>query len=247
MIIGNCRIAIVVPVRNEEGNVSQLIKSFKLSGIDNSNIFIIEGNSSDQTYDELIRHNSKLDNKFKIMQQIFKGKFGATKTFLMHEESKKFTHVFVWDGDMTIPFYDNLQLLELARNNPEAFVTGSRFASALRNRSIPLLNFIGNIFFSILWCVLTLSKPIDVLCGSKIALISDLNNLPPKLFDLDYYGDIAMLFSAKQNSRKLLVRKVNYVNRSYGTSNIKPFSGGLRILLAIFICVWHFRRPKSGH
>lgn len=239
-------IAIIVPVRNEEGNIARLIESFAMSKINHSNIFIIEGNSSDKTFDELNLHNSKLEKRMKIMRQEFKGKFGATRTFLKNEDAHNFTHVFVWDGDLTIPIEDNLQLLELAQRNPEAFVTGSRFAAARRNKSMPVLNFIGNIFFSIAWSVLTISKPIDVLCGSKIVLISDLNNLPEKLLERDYYGDISMLFCARKNKRKVISVKIEYINRKYGTSNIQPISGGLRVLLSMIICARYLWHPEHS-
>lgn len=230
------RIAIVVPLRNEEGNIALLLNSLLQSRIHHSNVFIIEGNSSDQTFAELNLRNSQNKEKFKILKQTYNGKFGATRTFLSLDESTNFTHVFVWDGDMTIPLADNLQLLKVAIENPEAFVTGSRYRAAIRNGSIPFLNFVGNILFSLLWSLITKSKPMDVLCGSKIALIADLNLLPLKLLESDYYGDILMLFSAYRNRRKIIVKKINYVNRSHGTSNIRPLTGGFRILRAMFFC-----------
>lgn len=237
MNLDKMRVAIVVPLRNEERNVSRLLDSLSQGEIHESEVFLIEGNSLDETFTELVRKNSQSKKHFKVMKQTYKGKFGATRTFLSLDEADEFTHVFVWDGDMTIPLIDNLRLLEVAKEYPDAFVTGSRYQSAIRNRSIPFVNFVGNILFSLLWSVITKSKPIDVLCGSKISLISDLNQLPLKLLESDYYGDIAMLFSASRNRRKIIVKKIEYVKRTHGTSNIKPFLGGFRILRAMFFCL----------
>ena len=90
------------------------------------------------------------------------------------------------------------------------------------------------------------TRPLDVLCGSKIALISDLKSLPREILDSDYYGDICLLFSAVINKRKFLSQKVNYVKRSYGLSNIKPFSGGSRITSAMLTCFrFRYRRVRD--
>ncbi len=198
------KIAVIVPLRNEEGNIARLLGAFASLAIDPSRTFLQTGNAN------------------------------------------QFTHAFIWDSDLTIPVEDNLRLLAVSRASPEAFVTGSRFFSAIRNRSMPTLNFLGNCIFSLIWSVAKKTRPLDVLCSSKIALISDLKSLPREILDSDYHGDICLLFSAVINKRKFLTQKVNYVKRSYGLSNIKPFSGGSRIMWAMLTCFrFRYRRARD--
>lgn len=240
------KIAVIVPIRNEEGNIARLLGAFASSPLDPSSVFLIEGNSIDGTFETLLKQNEAYGNKFQVLRQSFIGKFGATRTFLQTEKSNQFTHVFIWDSDLTIPIEDNLRLLAVSRANPEAFVTGSRLISSIRNRSMPALNFLGNCIFSLIWSVAMKTRPLDVLCGSKIALISDLKSLPREILDSDYYGDICLLFSSVINKRKFLSQKVNYVKRSYGLSNIKPFSGGSRITSAMLTCFrFRYRRVRD--
>jgi len=240
------KIAVIVPIRNEEGNIARLLGAFASSSIDPSSIFLIEGNSTDGTFETLLMQNEAYDNRFQVLRQTFEGKFGATRTFLQSNNSNQFTHVFIWDSDLTIPIEDNLRLLVIARANPEAFVTGSRLFSSIRNRSMPTLNFLGNCIFSLIWSVAMKTRPLDILCGSKIALISDLKSLPREILDSDYYGDICLLFSAVMNKREFLSQKINYVKRSYGLSNIRPLSGGFRITRAMWACFWFRYRRARG-
>ena len=41
------KIAVIVPIRNEEGNIARLLGAFASSPLDPSSVFLIEGNSID--------------------------------------------------------------------------------------------------------------------------------------------------------------------------------------------------------
>jgi len=223
---------ILIPCRDEAGNIVQLIEKLILEISATDSILIVEGGSKDETWELALDLQRRFNPKVRAIKQTGSGKFAAILT------SKNFIDsdlTFIYDSDRTISVGDNLKILEKCKNESGTLITGNRLSGKRDQNSMKKLNLIGNYIFALLWSVISVSKPIDVLCGSKCFPSNLLNNIPQKLIRNDYYGDFSLLFTSLFMRLKIESISVNYLPRTYGKTKINPWVGGIRLLRAFFI------------
>ena len=103
---------------------------------------------------------------------------------------------------------------------------------------MPLLNFLGNRFFGILFTILLKQRFTDTLCGFKA--ISKKNYIKIRkqidyFGDFDPFGDFDLLFGAAKLNLKIVDLPIRYRERTYGTTNIHRWKHGLLLLkMALF-------------
>lgn len=223
---------ILIPCRDEAGNIVKLIEKLILEISTNDSILIVEGGSKDETWELALELQKRFHPKVRTIKQTGRGKFAAILT------SKDFIDsdlTFIYDSDRTISVDDNLRILQNCKNQSGTLCTGNRLSGKRDQKSMKKLNLIGNYIFALLWSVISVSKPIDVLCGSKCFPSSLLNNIPQKMIRIDYYGDFSILFTSLFMSLKVESIPVNYTPRTYGKTKINPWVGGMRLLRAYFV------------
>jgi glycosyltransferase involved in cell wall biosynthesis len=224
----------IVPARNEAGHLREVINHvLSLSAI--NQIVIVEGHSNDDTYEVALQIAKKHPSIIRVVKQTGKGKFNAV---LEGSRICKSDFLLIWDADGTISSKDSRRIIESAITSGAA-ATGNRLLGNMQKGSMRFANKIGNWLFALLWSGLLFRSPIDLLCGTKIFPRVVFDSLPAKLVQIDPYGDFALLANAKYLNIPIHSITVDYDARKYGKTNIKRWSGGVRLLIATAqISIW---------
>ena len=221
---------IVIPARNESGNLENALERMPKFG-SHQEIIFIEGNSTDDTWEQIQKLPEKYPNcDIKIGQQSGKGKGDAVrKGFSMASGDI----LMILDADLTVPPEDLSSFYFAITNNKGEFINGSRLVYPMERNAMRLLNLFGNKFFSIMFSWL-LEQPIkDTLCGTKVIFKNDYEKLiKNRAFfgEFDPFGDYDLIFGAYKLNLKIIDLPIRYRERVYGDTNISRFSHGLMLL-----------------
>jgi len=218
--------SIIVPCRNESGNLIPLIEAIMKIIQDGDEVIIIEGGSSDSTYEEAMILEKKFQKKVRTFKQLGSGKFNAV---LHGIRESNLSNVMIWDADATVNFDQNHQIY-LHPDGENKLITGDRLRGKRDKGSMQFANFLGNWAFAILWAGILKTRPIDLLCGTKKFPRELILDAPSWLLQLDPYGDFSIFAMAKKKKLAIISLPVHYHSRSYGKTNIHRWSGGLELL-----------------
>jgi glycosyltransferase involved in cell wall biosynthesis len=225
------KISMVIPCRNESGNISHIIA--RLEKFESIHDFIfVEGGSSDNTYEELVMQLERVDNfNISLVRQTGKGKFNAV---LEGAQCALTEHIAIWDSDMSIDFFDqNLMINAYIHNDgTEKFVTANRLNPQMHNTAMRKLNKVGNhVFAFLVRANLGINVP-DALAGTKIFPRRIILEGAPcaRALSLDPFGDLYLLSKIRQNNLKFVTLNCEYKPRIFGTTNIARWSGGFAML-----------------
>lgn len=228
-------VTIVVPARNEMGNIENAIRKTPKFGSHQEFIFI-EGNSSDGTYEEMLRvQKTYPEIDIKVMKQSGKGKGNAVR-----EAFDKATCdiLMILDADLTTPPEDMPKFYEALRNNKGEFINGCRLVYPMEKEAMRFLNFLANKFFGWFFSYLLGQRLKDTLCGTKVLFRRDYEKIIANrsyFGDFDPFGDFDLLFGAAKLNLKITEVIVHYRDREYGSTQISRFSHGwLLIQMSLF-------------
>lgn len=232
---GNYSVSIIVPARNEKGNIENAITSTPGFGKSQQFIFV-EGNSQDGTYEEMQRVKKKYNNlDIVVFKQSGKGKGNAVR-----EGFEKATGdiLMILDSDLTTPPEDMPKFYEALAQNKGEFINGCRLVYPREKQAMRFLNLLGNKFFSWFFSYLLGQRLKDTLCGTKVLFRKDYLKIKEnrKYFgDFDPFGDFDLIFGAAKLNLKISEIIVRYKERQYGTTQISRFKHGwLLIKMSIF-------------
>lgn len=228
-------VSIIIPARNEKGNIENAIKRTPEFGLHREFIFI-EGNSSDDTYDEMLLVQSKYPElDIKVMKQSGKGKGNAVREAF---EAASSDVLMILDADLTTPPEDLPKFYDALRKNKGEFINGCRLVYPMEKQAMRFLNYLGNKFFGWFFSYLLGQKLKDTLCGTKVLFRKDYIKISSnrKYFgDFDPFGDFDLLFGAAKLNLKITEVIVRYRDREYGSTQISRFSHGwLLIKMSLF-------------
>lgn len=221
--------SIVIPARNESGNVENALRRMPVFGASQEIIFV-EGNSTDDTW-ELIQ---TLPGKYpewdiKSVRQSGKGKVDAVRTGFSVASGDIF---MILDADLTVPPEDLSAFYHAIATNKGEFINGSRLVYPMEKNAMRMLNLLGNRFFSIMFSWL-LNQPIkDTLCGTKVIFKRDYEKLVKNrsfFGEFDPFGDFDLIFGAYKLNLKIVDLPIRYRERVYGKTNISRFSHGFML------------------
>lgn len=222
--------SIVVPARNESGNIENAILRLPPFGKKQEIIFI-EGGSSDDTWLKIQEIKEKYpDKRIKIGQQTGKGKGDAVRMGFDMAEGEI---LMILDADLTVPPEDLPLFYAAIASGKGDFINGSRLIYPMDKKAMRLLNLLGNKFFSIMFSWL-LEQPIkDTLCGTKVIFKKDYERLISNrsfFGNFDPFGDYDLIFGAYKLNLKIIDLPIRYRERIYGDTNISRFSHGFLLL-----------------
>lgn len=228
-------VSIVVPARNEMGNIENAIKKTPKFGSHQEFIFI-EGNSSDGTYDEMLRvQKAYPEMDIKVMKQTGKGKGNAVREAFA---AASCDILMILDADLTTPPEDMPKFYEALRNNKGEFINGCRLVYPMEKEAMRFLNFLANKFFGWFFSYLLGQRMKDTLCGTKVLFKKDYETILANrsyFGDFDPFGDFDLLFGAAKLNLKITEVIVHYRDREYGSTQISRFSHGwLLIKMSLF-------------
>lgn len=224
-------ISIVVPARNEAGTIEKIVEELPVLGSFTEIIFI-EGNSTDNTYDEIMRVAEKFKDQKKIKygKQPGKGKGDAVRLGFDMAEGDIFA---IYDADMTVPAEELEKFYRAILDGKGDFINGSRLVYPLQKDSMRVLNLIANKLFSLAFSYLLGQRLKDTLCGTKVLWKKDYESIKNNrsfFGEFDPFGDYDLLFGAAKLNLKIIDLPIHYKERAYGVTNISRFRHGWLLL-----------------
>lgn len=225
-------VSIIIPARNEEGNISKIVSSIPKFGKWQEIIFV-EGNSKDNTWDKIQIELSKKHKDYLSLKAFKQGGKGKADAVWLGFEKAKGEILMIYDADRTIPPSDLLKFYKVLVTGLGEFANGSRMVYPMENDSMRFLNQIGNKLFGIIFTKILGQNFKDTLCGTKALFNKDyqyMRKFNKRYFKMDPFGDFALIFGAIKNNLKVVEIPVRYKERVYGSTNINRFKHGLMLL-----------------
>jgi glycosyltransferase involved in cell wall biosynthesis len=224
------RVSVVVPARNEAGNIPAIFERVPEMGGGTELIFV-EGHSHDDTYAAIEREMADRPwHRCKLLRQTGVGKGDAVRLGFQEADGDV---LMILDADLTVPPEDLPRFLEALVSGKGEFVNGVRLVYPLGDRAMRFLNLVGNKFFSLAFSWL-LGQPIkDTLCGTKVLWKRDYERIARNRHyfgDFDPFGDFDLIFGAARQNLKIVDLPVRYRERTYGTTNIQRWRHGWLLL-----------------
>jgi SAM-dependent methyltransferase len=223
-------VSVVVPARNEAGNISEIFQRVPEMGAGTELIFV-EGNSSDDTYRTIeLAIESHPERNAKLLKQPGKGKGDAVRAGFSVATGEM---LMILDADLTVRPEDLPRFYDAIASGKGEFINGVRLVYPMDQRAMRFSNLIANKFFSFAFSWL-LGQPIkDTLCGTKVLRKKDYEVIAGSrqyFGDFDPFGDFDLLFGAAKLNLKLVDIPIRYGERTYGHTNIARWRQGLVLL-----------------
>lgn len=226
---------IVIPARNERGNIEAAIQRIPHFA-KTLEIIFVEGHSSDGTWSEIervVQANPQLN--IKAMRQPSKGKADAVRTGF---DAASGDVLMILDADLTVPPEQLSKFWEAIHSQKGEFINGSRLIYPMETESMRFLNLAANKIFSFLFTWLLRQRFTDTLCGTKVLRRSDyvrLKTTRSYFGNFDPFGDFDLIFGASKLNLKIIEVPIRYASRAYGKSQISRFRHGLLLLRMLWI------------
>jgi hypothetical protein len=228
-------VSVVVPTRNEEGNIQAILQRIPMMGPRDEIIFI-EGNSTDNTWKKIQEEVAlyKGPHEIQIGQQDGKGKgdavrkgFGIAKKEIL----------MILDADLTVPPEDLPKFYKAIVQGKGEYINGSRLVYPMEKRAMRFFNILGNKFFAMAFSFVLGQRFKDTLCGTKVLTRENYEKLARNrsyFGDFDPFGDFDLIFGAARMGLKIVEVPISYKERTYGDTNISRWKHGA-ILLAMLL------------
>lgn len=222
--------SVVVPARNEAGNIEAAVLRTAEMGLGTEIIFV-EGGSSDNTWDEIQRVAKAYPQRnIKVLRQTGRGKGDAVRTGF---NAATGDILFILDADLTMPPEELPKFYEVVRSGTGEFVNGVRLVYPMEEEAMQFLNMIANKCFGIAFTWL-LGQPVkDTLCGTKVLFRSQYELIARNrsyFGDFDPFGDFDLLFGAARLNLRIVDLPIRYKARTYGETNISRWKHGWLLL-----------------
>jgi len=228
-------VSVIVPARNEAGNIPQIMKRVPEMG-KGTEIIFIEGHSKDQTYEAIQNVIAENPNRMcKLFRQTGVGKGDAVRLGFSRASGDI---LMILDADLTVPPEDLPRFFEAIYTHKGEFVNGVRLVYPMEDRAMRFPNFIANKFFSLAFTWLLGQSIKDTLCGTKVISKHDYDLIAENrshFGEFDPFGDYDLIFGAARLNMKMVDMPVRYRERTYGTTNIQRWRHGLLLFRMLLV------------
>lgn len=251
--------SVIVPCRNEAGNIDECVARIPQMGIWTELVFV-DGASTDGTVEKIVASIDRMRGQrdIKLIHQIERvsEKFSAgTSPNMMLPQGKGDAVrkgfdaasggiLMILDADLTVPPEDLAKFYEAITTEKGGLIIGTRLVYPVDDEAMPVLNYWGNKFFSLLFTWM-LDQPIkDTLCGTKVLTKSTYNRIKDGrgyFGDFDPFGDFDLLFGASRLGIQITEIPIHYTRRRAGASKVRFFRHGV---LLIRMSLTGFRKLK---
>jgi ubiquinone/menaquinone biosynthesis C-methylase UbiE len=233
---------ILIPCRNEKGNVESAVTRLPAFG-EHQEIVFVEGGSTDGTREEIQRVMEKYPEKdIKLVVQEGRGKGDAVRSGFSFAKGDI---LMILDADLTVPPEDLPKFYRAMADDVGEFINGCRLVYPMDKQAMRTLNLLGNKFFSYMFTWILNQRCKDTLCGTKAIFRKDYEKIQGNrgyFGDFDPFGDFDLIFGASKLNLKVVEVPIRYRERTYGSTNISRFRHGWLLLR---MSMFAFRKIKA--
>ena len=229
---GRPSLSVVVPARNEEGNIPRVLPA--LAGLSDVplEVLFVEGHSKDGTWEAIQREIAAYRGPIRLAahRQTGRGKNDAVRLGFAHATGDLLT---ILDADLTMPGERLREFYDAWCGGHADFVNGSRLVYPMAGGAMRFLNRLGNSFFARAVGFVLETDLSDTLCGTKLvsrAHYRAIQRWREAFGDFDPFGDFELLFPAACLGLGIVDVPVRYEARTYGETNIQRFRHGWQLL-----------------
>jgi ubiquinone/menaquinone biosynthesis C-methylase UbiE len=236
-------VSIIIPCRNEKGNIESAILRMPKFAI-HQEILFVEGNSSDGTFAECERVRDAYRDSWdiKVLKQDGKGKGDAVRKGFAAATGDV---LIILDADLTMPPEALPKYHAIIETGKAEFVNGTRLVYPMEREAMRPLNFIANRCFAYLFSYLVNTRLTDTLCDTKVLLRKDYEVLARErayFGNFDPFGDFDLIFGAAKQNLKIIETPVHYKARTFGDTQISRFRDGWLLLKMVWFA---YRKLKA--
>ncbi|MCE5279594.1 MAG: glycosyltransferase family 2 protein [Planctomycetaceae bacterium] len=222
-------VTIVIPLRNEAGNVEAIFQRTPEMGAGTELLFV-EGGSTDGTYETVQRAIAAHPHrKTALYRQGGRGKGDAVR---LGFDKATGDVLMILDADLTVPPEDLPQFYDALVQDRGGLINGARMVHPMEKGAMRLLNYLGNRFFAWRMSRIIGQRVQDTLCGTKVIRKVDYERLKaarPYPDDFDMFGDFDLIFGAARLGLKIFDLPIHYRRRTYGKTNIHRWQVAWRL------------------
>ena len=234
----NMSVTVLIPCRNERGNIENAVKRLPRF-CDDIEVLFVEGNSEDGTFEECLRVRDSYKEfwDIKVLKQAGEGKGDAVREGF---DKARGDVLMILDADLTVPPEDLSKFYKVIANGKGEFINGTRLVYPFEKGAMRLLNYLANQIFAVIFSFLLNQRFTDTLCGTKVITKHNYEKIiaERKYFgNLDPFGDFNLIFGAAKNNLKIVEVPIRYTDRTYGKPQISRFKDGW-MLLKMVIFAW---------
>jgi hypothetical protein len=235
-------VSVIIPARNEAGNIKPLLDRIPSLG-ERTEVIFVEGNSTDDTWDAIQRTVASYRGPYNVSchRQTGKGKGDAVRLGFAKATGDI---VMILDADISVPPEELSRFVNVLARQQCEFANGSRLVYPMERQAMQFLNMIANKCFGWMFTYLLGQRLRDTLCGTKVLRRSDYEKIAANrsyFGDFDPFGDFDLLFGAARLGLKIADVPVHYKQRTYGSTNISRFRHGWVLLR---MCAFAARKIK---
>jgi len=220
-------VSVIIPARNEAGNIEAAVLRTPKMGAWTELIFI-EGHSKDNTWEEIERVRAAFpEHRITALRQTGKGKGNAVREAYAIATGDI---LMILDADLTMPPEELPKFYDAVANGKAEFANGSRLVYPMDKKAMQFLNMVANKFFGLAFSWLLGQRVKDTLCGTKVLTRKHYLKIASNrayFGDFDPFGDFDLLFGADKQNLKIRDIPIRYRERTYGSTNIQRWRHGL--------------------
>jgi SAM-dependent methyltransferase len=227
-------VSVVIPARNEAGNIPAAVARTPEMGAGTELIFV-EGHSRDNTWAEIQRVAAENPGrKIKILQQTGKGKGDAVRAGYAVATGEV---LMILDADLTMPPEELPKFYDVIASGRAEFANGVRLVYPMDEKAMQFLNLCANKAFGLIFTWLLGQSVKDTLCGTKVLSRVHYDRIAANrayFGDFDPFGDFDLLFGAAKQNLKIADVPIRYRERTYGSTNIQRWRHGVLLLRMVW-------------
>jgi len=236
-------VTILVPTRNEKGNIEGIFTRTPRMGLW-TELIIVDGHSDDGTWEELercIKVYGHQWHRILLLHQSGKGKGQAVHQGFAEAQGDV---LMILDSDLTMPPEELPKYYGAIVSGHGEFINGSRLVYPMEGEAMRFLNMIANWVFAKLFSWLLGQSIKDTLCGTKVLWRRDYKEIMANrsyFGEFDPFGDFDLLFGATRLNRQIIDMPIRYRDRAYGDIKIQRWRHGLLLLRMSLIGYLRFK------
>lgn len=227
------KVAILIPVFNEAKTISKVVLDFKNVLPDNSNIYVYDNNSTDDSYDIV----KKIDGVI-IRKEHKQGKGNVVRRMFREIEAKAYVLV---DADDTYSAYDIDKMINPILNDDVDMVVGDRLSSSYFTENKRKFHNFGNVLMKTLINFFFKSNINDIMTGYRSFSRSFVKTFPCLAKGFEIETEMTIHAIDKNLNIKNVI--VDYKDRPIDSpSKLNTYTDGIKVIFT-FIKYFALYKP----